>query len=131
MPMPKVLLPTAFCSANLIIYWGTFGNTWKLVCAMALGLVMFAIGAWRSHTGAQRTLRNAIWVAPWFGGHLLIGAFGRYGAIRQVLPAWIDIVIMIAFALGIFYLALSLTLTREQAAAEIAKDAYQLDYEKH
>src|SRR5262249_46666055 len=37
MPLPKVLLPAAFCSANLIIYWGGFSNTWKLSLAMVAG----------------------------------------------------------------------------------------------
>jgi amino acid transporter len=130
MPLPSVTLPAAFCSANLIIYWGSYGNTWKLSLALLLGLALFAIGAWRQKTDAHHTLRNAIWMVPWFGGHVLIGAFGRYGAWRQTLPAWVDIGIVIAFALAIFYLALRLTLSQQQAAAAIAKDARQLDYDK-
>ena len=62
-PMPALLLPAAFCSANLIIYWGGFETTWKLACAMAIGLILFAVGAWRSGTGAQHTIRNAFWTA--------------------------------------------------------------------
>src|SRR5213078_3302876 len=75
-PLPKIVLPAAFCSANLIIYWGGFATTWKLVCAMVLGLGLFAIGAWHKRTGAWTMLRNAIWMAPWFGGHVAIGALG-------------------------------------------------------
>src|SRR5205085_9705179 len=78
-PMPKLVLPAAFCSANLIIYWGGFDFTWKLTCAMVLGLMLFAIGAWRAGTGAQLPVRNAIWIAPWLGGQVVIGALGRYG----------------------------------------------------
>src|SRR5438477_4483519 len=44
MPVPSVTLPAAFCCANLIIYWGGFDTTWKLTVAMALGLVLFALG---------------------------------------------------------------------------------------
>src|SRR4029079_9162175 len=46
-PLPRVLLPAAFCSANLIIYWGGFGTTWKLSLAVLVGLILFGIGAWR------------------------------------------------------------------------------------
>jgi amino acid transporter len=128
-PMPALVLPAAFCSANLIIYWGGFESTWKLACAMMVGLALFAVGAWRSTTGAQHTVRNAIWIGPWFGGHVLIGALGRYGGGASILPNWVDIAVVIVFALAIFYWAVSLTLTKVETAAAIAKDAQQIDYD--
>ena len=128
-PMPALLLPAAFCSANLIIYWGGFGTTWKLICAIGVGLALFAVGAWRSRTGAQHTIRNAFWIGPWLGGQVLIGWLGRYGnGARNLLPNWVDIVVVIVFSLAIFYWAVSLTLTREKTAAAVAKDAQQIDY---
>ena len=131
-PMPAVVLPAAFCSANLILYWGGFDSTWKIVCAMAFGLALFAVGAWRSGTGAKHTVRHAIWIAPWLGGQVVLGALGRYGdGARNILPNWVDLGVVIAFALAIFYWAVSLTLTRDEAAAEVAKDAQQIDYETH
>jgi hypothetical protein len=128
-PVPWLLVPAAFCSANLIIYWGGFETTWKLACAMGVGLALFAVGAWRSGTGAQHTIRNAFWIGPWFGGQVLIGWLGRYGnGSRNILPNWVDIVVVVAFALAIFYWAISLTLTKEEAAAAVAKDAQQINY---
>jgi hypothetical protein len=127
--MPRVVLPLAFCSANLIIYWGGFDTTWKLALAMLLGLALFAIGAARARTNAQRTLRNAWWIAPWLAGHVLLGAVGRYGSgAKNILPDWVDLAVVLAFALAIFYWAVSLTLPRDEAAAEVAKDARQIDY---
>lgn len=129
-PMPALVLPAAFCSANLIIYWGGFETTWKLAFAMAVGLTLFAVGAWRSGTGAQHTIRNAVWIGAWFGGQVLIGWLGRYGnGSQNLLPGWVDIAVVIVFALAIFYWAVSLTLTREGTAAAVAKDAQQIDYE--
>ena len=131
MPMPELLLPAAFCSANLIIYWGGFDITWKLVCAMGVGLVLFAIGASRAKTNAYVTLRNAVWLVPWLGGQVLIGWLGRYGiGARSVLPDWTDIAIVIIFALSIFYWAVSVASTKPQAAAAVDKDAAQLDHER-
>ena len=128
MPMPSILLPTAFCSANLIIYWGGFDITWKLVCAMGAGLVLFVIGACRAKTHAYLTSRNAVWLIPWLIGQVLIGWLGRYGiGASNVLPEWIDIAIVIIFALTIFYWAVSVASTKGQAAAAIQKDSAQLD----
>jgi amino acid transporter len=131
-PLPKLLLPAAFCSANLIIYWGGFDITWKLVCAIGVGLVLFGLGAWRAKTGAHRTLRNAFWIGPWLGGQVLIGWLGRYGnGAKDILPNWTDIVIMVMFSLTIFYWAVSLATASEQTAAAVAKDASQIRSGSH
>src|SRR5882672_4767419 len=128
-PMPALLLPAAFCSANLIIYWGGFETTWKLACAIGIGLALFAVGALRSHTAASRTARNAAWIGPWFGGQVLIGWVGRYGnGSRNLLPNWVDLFVVIVFALAIFYWAVNLALTKERSAAAVEKDAHQIDY---
>ena len=129
-PLPRIVLPAAFCAANLVIYWGGFETTWKLACAMVVGLVLFAIGARNQRTSAWTTYRNAMWMVPWFVGHVVLGALGRYGGGYEVLPNWIDIVVVIGFALTIFYFALTLTLTPDAAAAAIAKDSRQIDYDK-
>src|SRR5437764_8119712 len=128
-PMPALVLPAAFCSANLILYWGGFDTTWKLACAMLLGLALFAVGAWYRGTGAQRTIRNAFWIGPWLGGQVLIGLVGRYGnGSRNLLPNWVDIFVVIVFALAIFYWAVNVALTKEAARAAVEKDAPQIDY---
>jgi len=128
--MPTLVLPAAFCSANLIIYWGGFESTWKLACAMVVGLALFAVGAWRASTSAQHTVRNAVWIAPWLGGQVLIGALGRYGGgARNILPNWVDVAVVIVFALAIFRWAVSLALNKEGAAAAVAKDRQQIDYD--
>ena len=113
-PMPKLVLPAAFCSANLIMYWGGFETNWKLALAILAGLALFAIGAWRMRTGASRTLRNAIWVGPWLGGHVVLGWLGRYGGGRNILPNWVDVGVVIVFALAIFYWATALRLSEER-----------------
>ena len=130
-PMPKLVLPAAFCSANLIMYWGGFETNWKLALAILAGLLLFAIGAWHGRTGAWRTLRNALWVGPWLGGHVLLGWLGRYGGGRNILPGWVDIGVVIAFSLAIFHWATSLGEAEHggRPALEVAKDARQIDYE--
>jgi len=126
-PAPKILLPAAFCSANLIIYWGGFDTTWKLVCAIYAGWVLFRLGARRARTRGTLMARNALWMAPWLGGHIALGALGRYGGGYEVMPDWVDLFVVIIFSLEIFYLALHLTLTPEASLAAVAKDAHSID----
>jgi hypothetical protein len=95
---------------------------------MLVGLALFGFGVWRSGTDATRTVRNAIWIGPWLGGQVLIGAIGRYGGGRNILPNWVDILVVIGFSLAIFYWAIGSSLNDEQSAVAIAKDARQLNY---
>jgi amino acid transporter len=126
-PLPKVVLPAAFCSANLIIYWGGFEYTWKLACALVLGLALFAIGSSRANTQLMGYLRYAWWLAPWIGGQVVIGALGRYGTgAHNVLPDWVDLAVEIAFSLGVYYTAVGSCMSREMVHMEVAKDAHQL-----
>lgn len=128
-PAPGLVLPAAFCSANLIIYWTGFDTTWKLVVAMVIGLGLFLIGAARANTFSTLKPRAALWIAPWLLGHLVLGALGRYGNGYEIIPAWVDIGVVVAFALGIYFLALHLTLSREDSQTAVAKDASQLEFE--
>ena len=143
-PVPELLLPVSFVCANLIIYWGSFPATWKLAVAMAAGLALFAIGAAVRKTGSERTIQDAAWIVPWLVGHVVLGAVGRYAgpadvlmlAIKDgaptivgdpILPEWIDIGLVVGFSLAIYYLALALALPEAAAAAQIARDAHQLE----
>ena len=129
MPAPKMLLPVAFCSANLILYWGGYDYTWKLACALLVGLLLFGIGSTIAHTNALGMLRSAAWIGPWILGSVIIGALGQYGVgSRQILPEWIDLLVVVVFSLVIYYWAISLTMSPERVQEEIAKDSAQIDY---
>ena len=126
MPLPSVMLPLSFCSANLIIYWGGFATTWKLALAMVVGFLLFAVGAMVKKTDALKSARHAAWLVPWLGGQVVLGALGRYGG-YDVLPAWVDILTVIAFSIGIYMLGIRTSMSAESIAAAIEKDAHQLE----
>ena len=129
MPAPKVLLPVAFCSANLIIYWGGYDYTWKIACAMVVGLLLFGIGSSVAHTDALGMVRSAFWIGPWLLGSVGIGALGRYGVgAHSVLPDWVDLLVVIAFSLVIFYWAVSAAMSHDKVEAAVTKDSAQIDY---
>lgn len=131
MPMPKVLLPTAFASSNLILYWGGYEYTWKIAVALIVGLVIFGIGTQVAGSDVMPMLRPAGWIGPWILGSVIIGALGRYGAgSHSWLPEWIDLLVVVVFSLIIFYWAVSLTMSSDRVQAAIEKDIAQIEFEE-
>jgi amino acid transporter len=128
MPAPKVILPIAFISANLILYWGGYNVNLKVIGAIAVGLVIFVIGSIVNRTHAFRTFKNSWWIVVWLAGVLVIGYLGRYGDSNiNWFPAFVDEGVVIVFSLVIYYLALSLRLEPNGVSEEVAKDAHQLE----
>jgi amino acid transporter len=129
MPYPKVLNPIGFIAANLIIYWSGFEATWKLLTGIFLGRVVFEIALRRSDTLKRTDIdwRAASWIWPWLIGMTIIGLLGRYGNdSHSVLPNWIDLVVVIAFSLIIFYYAVSLAMNAEQIKNNVETEQRQL-----
>ncbi len=127
MPAPKVILPIAFVSANLILYWGGYNVNLKVIGAIAVGLVIFCIGSVVNHTHAFRTFRNSWWIPVWLGGILVIGYLGRYGDSNiNWFPAFVDEGVVIVFGLVVYYVALAMRLEPNGVSEEVAKDAHQL-----
>jgi amino acid transporter len=129
-PMPGLVLPAAFASANLIIYWGGFDTTIKIVSAMVVGLAIFAVGSSQAGTGSLKMIKHALWIGPWLGGHLVIGALGQYGdSAHHVIPDWWDIIVVILFSTAIFQWAVRARLDVTGVNHQLARDAHQLNYE--
>lgn len=134
LPYPKVLAPIGFVSANLIIYWGGFEATWKILAAIFVGRVLFEIALQRSDTVRRTDIdwRAASWIWPWLVGMTLIGLLGRYGkGAHDVLPNWIDLLVVLAYSLVIFYWAVSLAMepekVREAVEAEVRHEQSQVE----
>lgn len=137
MPMPNVLLPVSFISANLIIYWGGYDVTIKIAAALIVGLILFGIGSSVRNTDALGKLRPSAWVAPWVLGSVIIGLAGRYQSssssmfkAKSWLPEWVDLIVVIAFSLAIFYWAVNSHHSKELVEEAVARDAAQLEYEQ-
>jgi amino acid transporter len=126
-PMPSVLAPVAFCGADLIIYWSGFEANWKIFVALGFGTVIFAV-VLRVRGFAKAPdvdWRAASWIVPWLIGMYVIGLLGRYGG-HNVLPDWIDLVVVIAFSLVIFYLAVPLAMDSEKVRNAVESEKRQI-----
>jgi amino acid transporter len=116
MPWPAVLNPAGFAAANLIIYWGGFEAMWKLLAGIFLGRVLFEIMLRRTGDTRRQDIdwRAASWIWPWLVGLTIISLIGRYGnGSQKLLPEWIDLIVVIAFSLVIFYYAVSLAMASD------------------
>ena len=127
-PAPKLVMPAAFVSANLILYWGGIDVNLKVIGTIVLGIVLFTVGSVLRKTHSMGNFANSWWVPLWLAGDLFLGWIGRYGdSARDVLPDGIDLLVMIVWSLGIFYLAVRLRLEPNGVSEEVAKDAHQLE----
>ena len=128
-PFPSVVIPAAFVSANLIIYWGGFEAQWKLLTAIFIGRVLFEIALRRAKDVRRPDIdwRAASWIWPWLIGMTIIGLLGRYGAgAHSALPNWIDLLVVIAFSLVIYYYAVGLAMEPEKIREAVASEERQL-----
>ncbi|MBB5168489.1 APC family permease [Mycobacterium sp. AZCC_0083] len=132
MPFPNVLLPIAFISANLLLYWGSYDVEWKLDAAMVFGAVLFFVGAIFKQTYSIDMMRHGYWILPWLIGATIIGYFGNYGGLHPVFDGfifgeWSDLVIVAAFSLIIYYWALAVAMPAEKVKAAVERDADQIE----
>jgi amino acid transporter len=129
MPMPKLMNPLAFISANLIIYWSGFDATWKLLTLVLVGRLLFEVKLHTSDSLARADIdwHAASWIWPWLIGMTVLGVMGRYGdGSKSTLPEWWDLVAVVAFSLAVFYYAVQHAMSIEHIQESVAVDEEQL-----
>ncbi len=107
MPYAKVLAPASFAAASLIVYWGGWETTWKLLVAIGIGFAVFAANQLRKG-GIKREdldLRTLSWLAPYLVGLLLLTFYGQFKGGRADLPFGVDLAVVAIFALVIYAFA--------------------------
>ncbi|HEY3631718.1 MAG TPA: APC family permease [Jatrophihabitantaceae bacterium] len=127
MPWPRVMNPMGFCFANLIIYWSGFDVIWKLLGLIFVGRVLFEVAIRRADVNrTDIDWRATSWIWPWLIGMTVISVLGRYGHGHNVLPDWVDLIVVIGFSLGVFYYAVELSMTHQQVQDAIASEDWRL-----
>ena len=123
-PYAKVLAPFSFVAATLLVYWGGWQTTWKLLVAVGIGFLMFAAGPLRRHRFSREELdlRTFTWLVPYFGGLLLLTFLGQFEGGRKVLPFGIDLAVTAVFGLVIYFLAVRQSASSDLVARYLAED---------
>jgi amino acid transporter len=127
LPWPRFMCPAGFCAANLIIYWSGFDTMWKLLLLIFFGRALFEFRLRRAR--ADRTdidWRATSWIYPWLIGMTIISVLGRYGHGHNVIPDWIDLVVVILFGLAIFYYAVEFRMKDSAVQQALASEDWQL-----
>ncbi|HET6502011.1 MAG TPA: APC family permease [Amycolatopsis sp.] len=130
-PAPNLLAPAGFVAANLVIYWSGFDVTWKILVSVVIGFGIFLLTrAFQSPADRPAVgWKSAMWIVPWLVGNEVIGWLGRYGSSGELklLPEWIDLVVVIAFSLAIFYWAVSLAQPSEKVREAVEAERVELE----
>jgi amino acid transporter len=123
LPAGEVIAVAAFVVANLVIYWTGWDVLWRLFIAIAVGFVLLGIGRIVNPSEFVPRLdwRSSSWLWPYFVGmgilsYLSPADFGGIG----FLPFGIDIVVVAAFSVAIYYYAMYVRLTPEEVREHVA-----------
>ena len=132
LPAASVLCPLAFVFANCIVYFAGFSTIFWLYVLIAIGFIAFA-GYQAYLPAARRTIidwRAAYWILPWLVGLIVISWLGRYDGspptvfgvtllATKHLPNWVDLGVLAAFSLAIYYWAVASTMSHEKVQAAV------------
>jgi len=116
-PAAELLAPLGFAIANLIVYWTGWNTVWKLDLLVAVGFVVLALTRVTGTGGSRLRLdwRPSLWLWPWLAGLAVLSYVGPapFG-VRGWIPFGPDVLVVAAFSVGIYLLALRVRLTPEQ-----------------
>jgi amino acid transporter len=123
LPAGELFAVGAFIIANLVIYFTTWDTLWRLYIAIAVGFVLLAIGRVINPSEFIPSLdfRSSSWLWPYFIGLAVISYLSPtdFGGIG-VIPFGLDIAIVAAFSIAIYYYAMSVRLTPEEVRGHVA-----------
>jgi amino acid transporter len=132
LPAASVLCPVAFVCANFIVYFAGFSTIFWLYVLIAFGFVAFAIYQ-ATLPADRRTIidwRAAIWIIPWLAGLIIVSWLGRYDGVPPTVfgvtllatkhfPNWVDLGVLAAFSLAIYYWAVFSTMSRDKVQTAV------------
>lgn len=105
LPAAKLVCPLAFYFCNLLSYWTGWDTIYKLAIALFVGILLFTIALLRGRLEIPNLgLKSSIWLAPYFGGLVLISYLGAFGGKNVITFGW-DFLVIGVFSLAILYLA--------------------------
>jgi amino acid transporter len=132
LPAAGLLSPAAFVVANSLILFSGWAVVWKLLVAIAVGFVLLAISAAVSPPQERPSIdwHAGTWLWPYLVGLGVISylssfdtsskssVLGLNGPTGDLAFGW-DVLVMAVFALGIYALAIRLSLPADEVEARV------------
>jgi len=132
LPAGKVLAPVAFIIANLIIYWSGFEVIWKLGVVLLIGYIIIGVCMAFDPQRPPLDWKSAQWLPVYLAGMGIISWLGQFsgGAVKpplntNTIPFGIDMLIVAAFSLVIYYWAMATKLSRAEMMLLVGRQAEQ------
>jgi amino acid transporter len=123
LPGGQVVSAIGFILANYIIFWTGWEIDWQLGVAVLLGYaVMLVSGLSHSNPNAPKVDWQAIyWLAPYLIGMMVLSFLGSFGGGRNHLGFGWDFLVVGAFSVAIYLLALRFRLSSEEVDHYVAE----------
>lgn len=107
LPYANVISLIAFYICNLLIFWTGWQTVSKMMIALSMGLIYFAIHCYRTQSIRwQQEWRSAWWIFPYFIALTLISYLGTFSGGKNIIPFGLDFVVIAVLTLAIFYFVL-------------------------
>jgi len=154
LPWAAVLCPLSFIFANCIVYFAGWSNVFWLDVLLVIGFLLF--GIYQVFQPADRRTilewKPAMWILPWLIGLSVISWQGQYssspdkvfgltmtptlnigGAHPTGIGKWVDLIVLAAFSLVIYYWAVAVAMSKEKvlAAVEEVEREASIELESH
>jgi amino acid transporter len=121
MPGAVVIAPLGFLIANMLIYWSGFEIVWKLGICLVIGYVLIGVFMMFDKHRPPLDWKSATWLPVYLVGMGIISWQGQYGPDNtDRIPFGLDMVIILAWTLIIYYWAQASALPSDEVAKLVA-----------
>lgn len=104
LPYATAISLLAFYICNLLIFWTGWQTVSKMMIALSIGLIFFAIHCFKEKNNLWSSeWRGAWWLLPYFTILTFISYFGTFGEGKGMIPFGIDFIIIGILTASIFY----------------------------
>jgi amino acid transporter len=125
LPGAAVLVPLGFVISNEIVIFAGWTTDWKLFAAIGIGLVLLAASQLtrRREERVKLDWYSSLWMWPWLVGLMVLCYVSSFDGGKNYLHFGVDMAVTAVFSLAIYYFALQLRLSPEEARERLESTA--------